>query len=302
MWGGSAFRYTSSGEVLVESGLFVQALSAFVESVIARLDEQGVTATKLHEEWQALRDTTADEAEFCDAAARLGLDSFDVDDELAGTLERAGSVLTENLLHDLLDAVDPTRLDNTLDWVVGARDELSLLTEEPPSDLGDLRRVAAGAGGEPGPPWKIGVAQAKSVRSAIGIPFLERLDLYFLLSTGRNEWPSRAIDGYGETSGGCRLLLSHEGRASDERFTEARALWHAVNRSSERFLITRAYTYQQKAERAFAAELLAPAAGIKALLQDLDGPWDFADVRSIAEYYEVNPLVIEHQIENNIRL
>jgi len=56
----------------------------------------------------------------------------------------------------------------------------------------------------------------------------------------------------------------------------------------------------QKAERAFAAELLAPADGLKEMLPELSG--DTIDLRTVAElsaHFRVSDLVVEHQLENH---
>jgi Zn-dependent peptidase ImmA (M78 family) len=90
------------------------------------------------------------------------------------------------------------------------------------------------------------------------------------------------------------------GRGRPQRFTLSRAFWHYLWESDPVFLVTTAYTERQKVERAFAAELLAPADGIRKLLgtdprdavpEDLDG---------IAEHFGVSSMVIEHQVENQL--
>lgn len=62
-----------------------------------------------------------------------------------------------------------------------------------------------------------------------------------------------------------------------------------------RMLIGSGHTEATQIERAFAAELLAPAAEIKqALALGLD------DLEVIAERFAVSTAVIEHQIENRL--
>jgi Zn-dependent peptidase ImmA (M78 family) len=51
--------------------------------------------------------------------------------------------------------------------------------------------------------------------------------------------------------------------------------------------------------RAFPAELLAPAQGIRHMLDTL-GEADDSALEAIAERYNVSPLVVRHQYENQI--
>lgn len=54
--------------------------------------------------------------------------------------------------------------------------------------------------------------------------------------------------------------------------------------------MTTAYTERQKVERAFAAELLSVSPEI-AIQDDLDG---------IAAHFQVSPMVIKHQLDNQL--
>ena len=85
-----------------------QRRANFVDAVIARLDDWGLSGTTLHEEWSAIQNADADEQEFCHAAARLGTDPYAVDEQLeAAILDVAGTIRAE-LLDDFLSlaAVD----------------------------------------------------------------------------------------------------------------------------------------------------------------------------------------------------
>jgi len=87
----------------------------------------------------------------------------------------------------------------------------------------------------------------------------------------------------------------------NQRFAQARALWHFVfGVPSQSFLLTPAHTDRQRVERAFAAELLAPAEGIRERLQSDEVEFTFEDVEAIARDFGVSPMVIRHQIENQI--
>jgi Zn-dependent peptidase ImmA (M78 family) len=66
------------------------------------------------------------------------------------------------------------------------------------------------------------------------------------------------------------------------------------------FLVTGAYTDRQKMERAFAAELLAPAKGIAERLGGTPDVVLLEDLEEVAQYFRVSPMVVEHQVENQL--
>jgi len=81
-----------------------------------------------------------------------------------------------------------------------------------------------------------------------------------------------------------------------QRFLDARGLFHGLftSHSSQR-LVTRAYTWDQQASRAFAAELLAPRAALAARFP----AWaDRAAVEQLAQEFLASTRVIENQLEN----
>lgn len=86
-----------------------------------------------------------------------------------------------------------------------------------------------------------------------------------------------------------------------KRFLRARALHHwrfvAAPGGGAR-LLTRASDYHQSASRAFAAELLAPAAALAERLEGRDA-WDTNVHEELSEEFQVSAMVIAHQIENH---
>ena len=69
----------------------------------------------------------------------------------------------------------------------------------------------------------------------------------------------------------------------------------ATNNTSPR-LVTKAYTWDQRASRAFAAELLSPADALRDEVHDGVSP---AKVDELAHKFRVSPWVIEHQLKNH---
>jgi hypothetical protein len=69
-------RFLSSGQAVIDTDRAALKLTEFVESVLARLQEVGLNETPLVSEWRAIQETDEDEAAFCIAAARPGLDPY----------------------------------------------------------------------------------------------------------------------------------------------------------------------------------------------------------------------------------
>ena len=60
--------------------------------------------------------------------------------------------------------------------------------------------------------------------------------------------------------------------------------------------VTRSYTYRQKAQRAFAAELLCPRSAVKEML---DNDYSEENQERIADYFSVSPLIIANGLQND---
>jgi Zn-dependent peptidase ImmA (M78 family) len=77
-------------------------------------------------------------------------------------------------------------------------------------------------------------------------------------------------------------------------------MWHIIWGESRDFLVTSAYTDKQKIERAFAAELLAPAAGVAERISAYPSTDDLDEIEETADHFRVSPMIIEHQIRNQL--
>lgn len=96
------------------------------------------------------------------------------------------------------------------------------------------------------------------------------------------------------------VAIGKNSHPRSQRFTLSRAFWRAVSDDSPLFLVTGASTDRQKTERAFAAELLAPAAGITAALESDVSDILPEDLEQVADHFDVSTIVVQRQIENQI--
>jgi Zn-dependent peptidase ImmA (M78 family) len=77
-------------------------------------------------------------------------------------------------------------------------------------------------------------------------------------------------------------------------------MWHIIWGESHDFLVTSAYTDKQKIERAFAAELLAPAAGVAERVGGYPTADDLDEIEETADHFGVSPMIIERQMRNQL--
>jgi hypothetical protein len=304
--GESPIRYIAQGSATCESNSVQLALAEVVESVLARLDEHAIRDTPLAGEWQAITATDEEEQEFCVAAARLGLDPYSIDPEIAELLTTVGSKLESALLSDFLDAVTPTKagIRDGIVWIGNASTAIRKIPAKPDPLVAELRSALTSIPTHD-LPWRIGWDAARRARSVVGLKPVEPFEFNGLVHVAKAEGRDPGLIALGgETStGGHALVASQDMSVLTERFAKARALWHfATPHGGRKFLLTSSHSDRQKVERAFAAELLAPAQGVEEFIEERYGVVYSDDIDAVADHFRVSPLVIEHQVENQLEL
>ncbi|MGH3772699.1 MAG: ImmA/IrrE family metallo-endopeptidase [Pseudonocardiaceae bacterium] len=297
-------RYLSEGEGTRRTGEVERALTVLVTSVLDRLVEQGVTGTPLEKEWSALIALERDEREYCIAAAKLGLDPFSEAGEFEESIIESAQSLPQEVLGEFFDSVDPSLIPQAVEWIIDATLQAERLADAS-SDQIRLARdaLATISARDVDVPWLLGWRQARAARLSLGLADDSSIDMegFVPLESRVGVDPNVQAVGVAPVDSGRLAVVS--GRPlvpSSRRFIQGRALWHRIARDEPTFLITTSYTHLQKAERAFAAEFLAPAEGIRSQLGVSPGDATQEDLGSVAEYFGVSPLVIEHQIENQL--
>lgn len=299
----STLRYLAQGEVRVSSTGLQFVLANFVSSVIERLDELGVEGTALQAEWIGLRSIDEEETEFCIAAARLGLDPFADGPKFEAEIIEAATRLPSEILATFYDAVSPGNIGAAISWVVN-----SLSESEHHKDVDDIvlsarERVRSYPIFPHSEPWQVGWGQAAAVRDSLGLDVLERIDVEGLVRPVTRVAPEAGFKaaGLGGSSPSKIVIVGKSYPSRALRFTLARALWHLVAADADAYLVTSAHTEDQRIERAFAAELLAPARGIAETIGAPEAVED-EDLESVADAYAVATTVIEHQLRNQVRM
>jgi hypothetical protein len=296
-------RYIAEGSALLSSESVESVLGELVDNVVIRLVEAGIDSSPMQDEWHAIRALEPDEVAFCAATARLGLDPFGLSDGERELIETVGNHLPASLLYDFLDGVEPNAIEPGVMWIKAAQKALGGFEAKLSDGVVAMRQELSGAEFA-GRAWDIGWAQARRARSVLTIPDADPVDVEGLVPIINAHDRERGLIAFGGmTAGGGPAVVSAVDRGvTGQRFAVARAVWHLVNPGPERFLVTDAHTDRQKTERAFAAELLAPANGVRRLLEVDDGVISFEQLDPIAEHFGVSPLLISHQVENQLEL
>lgn len=298
-------RFLSSGDRWVNSAEVQRELSVMISAVLTRLAEQAVGPTTLQKEWEVISNADPDEVSFSRAAARLGLDPYSDAERYGDAIIQASESLSGDLLTDFLDAVDPDRIQPALEWVSSVQS----LIQQPPARLvddGDLFRRLRAEAPEAGfftraLPWQLGWAQARFVRENQQTDFVNRFEIERYIGSDIDPVDDPDLQAIGgRTERRPLAILGQHGPTSSMRFTLSRALWHSIWDDAPIFAVTSAHTHRQSIERAFAAELLAPADGIASLLESPPEVASEEELEQIAEHYGVSSMVIGHQVRNQL--
>lgn len=308
---GRRVRFVGSGRGSTRPEAFADEAAAFIEAVLGRLRdrlESDEESTALEQAWQAIRCADEHESALCRSLATLGVDPYDAEeatDELVDTVRRLLQRLSGPLVEDLLESANARLLKAHLGWVERAQGQFG------DTDVADPTPVIAPV--QAPTPHEVGYQAARAVRAQLlevapGAPID---DLGAALTTrlgwARGEAVAVPVDaglhldgmvGASRDAGSPLLVVADRRRQQGERFRLARAAYFPVTRKlggSPR-LLSGAATPSQSEARAFAAELLAPAAGIREQVGDRVTA---EDIERLADRFQVSPWVIGHQIENH---
>jgi hypothetical protein len=306
------FRYFGSLPVVVPASLWESAVDAYIPQILGRLRDASIVETNLDRLWADILAERTDPAisERRRLEAMLSRDPDSVEDD---TIER------------LLAAAD--RLGRSVLGEVAANSVCGGAQGRAPLTATDFEELARSRGRDasprdtvrlaPGtvfprranvPAWRLGVAAARALRTQehFGVGPISDARLAEMAGTQ----PEALTD---LNAGGAQLSFFLDARPTEARLV-LRSKWHTGRRFDVARLIgdrlsgeqealhpaTRTYTYRQKSQRAFAAELLSPFEAVDGMLA---GDYDDEERRQeVAEHFDVSPKTIETLLMNHGRL
>lgn len=311
------FRYLGAERREEVPGLALEeAIDGFVRGVLSRLADSGLHETNLHRLWNDLQIERTDPelSRYRKLEAQLGYDPDDADEEaMRGRLGDAAA-LGEEAMGEL--AADATLEDDPLSGMVWSRDISDIAKRrgfdaDPDAglSLSDTAEVPKSGAVEA---WRLGELVARKIRFQESLDGArissERLaqfagtDPAVISDTGkRSRKISFAVD---QSDGRTRISLRSKwvtGRRFElARLIGDRLVFRQLNKSPEHlYPATRSYSYRQKMQRAFAAELLSPFASVDEML---GGDYSEERQREVAAHFKVSPMTIQAQLVNNGRI
>ena len=171
--------FLASGSSIVPKALVKEEFRRLVEAVIERLSARQAPHSHIASEWQAILDAERDPEQkaFCEKAARLGCDPFDVSDSVAAQIERLGALLPEQVAEDFCDAIPLAQLTSGATAVKTFIDSASAIDLDEgrwPEVREKLHRQVAEV------PWRDGYLEARALRAYLGSsgPIAAELDSF----------------------------------------------------------------------------------------------------------------------------
>lgn len=311
----SRLRFVGQGTARLNAQEFERVLVDFVQAVFARLDEghfDNEDVRRLARAWEAIQSASPEERKLCESLAVMGVDPYDPDeatDELVSAVERSLREVPEELRRDLLEGSTAASFEANLAWIERERRSLE--------GVAGATRFPTISFDEPRTAHETGYRAARLVRSELlrmqskapvkdlKSVLVERLgwapDLFKEASHAERQRGTVEIEGMVglDTAKSAPLLVIPNTRSEPaERFRLARAAYFPVTwqlHGSAR-LLTGSSTRPQRAARAFAAELLAPA---EALRECISGRVSEQQLEQLAAEFVFGQMVILHQLENH---
>jgi hypothetical protein len=303
--------FLDSGLAELELNLVESSLAEFVQSVLERVgSSKDLRLSNLRNTWDAVTGADASEAAFCRTAGRLGLDPYETEAWPSGLVElleeQASDDNRANLIFDdLISTVSSESARSA--WKVVNQTTTKHHLCELKSDALALARDSSKI------PARFGYEAAEMVRQRSGINSVGPVTSVAKLSESAgfprmrleyNGSPARigvrALVGGNANNSGV-LVAKEPSWSSAKRFLEARGLYLMMfGCSLGPRLVTDAHVWDQKAARAFAAELLAPREQVVEIYQDRIKKDDSTEEASlyVAKHFDVSDLVIANQLKN----
>ena len=301
-------EYLGSDTVHVSASVWEDAIDRVVTDVLSRLDEANLHDTELHAIWRELNEERSDAAlsAFRRTEALLGFDVDEGDEAhieaVLGDAEELGTDAVNELATgaggDRTSASDIRSVSETVGFAANPEDGVSF----PPTNLPDVSqwgRIAA---------WRMGKQFARFVRHQVGLSDepVDNQELAGLAGTSPCAVESCEVSGpiawiFAPGDRQARIVLRSRWPTS-RRFDMARIVGDRVfsmaNCVSAEPLspATSSYTYRQKAQRSFAAELLCPWHAIE---DDFEEGFDDTDIERVAAQFQVSERVVENVLDNN---
>ena len=239
----------------------------------------------------------------CALQARAGIDPGDASEEWLKEADELGQITGENAAGEVM-AILPTLTGG----LAAARKEVESVWQAACEiDLSWLQPLSVSR--NPEQPWQRGDRLAKEVRKQLGVSNGPLDDVRLAQCLGVKALPSAyemkhflLRGGYRPGNGSIKVAAPTSQRLENRRFYFARVIASSVFSSpADKLLpVTDAMTAMQKAERAFAQELLCPWQDLNAFTDE--NGYDVTGIAKAAKHFQVSERLIETTLVNKKKL
>lgn len=305
---GAPFRYIKNAAAIIPSLDFEAEIDHFVGQVLERLESASIHQSNLQVLWGELAAERSDSevSRVRKVEALLGLQPDQLDDALLHELISREGEFGPGAIDELAadhgngsgrPVVRPSELVEE-----GRRSGYS----SRPNDSVRLADLTAFRGCSDTPAWRVGADMANALREqeGLGDGLLKNQALAQFVGVDQ-----AVIKGSRTAASGVSYMVSEQGGQRDGRIL-LRSKWEEGRRFELARLLgdilaghegtlhpaTHAYTYRQKMQRSFAAELLSPFNAVRNMLQGDYSPEAQSDV---ARHFNVSVLTIRTQLLNH---
>ena len=301
------YRYINDAAAILAARDFEATIDQFVETVRGKLRAEGVANTNLDKLWN---DLTAERRDPVMAQRRkfealLGRDPDEADENVLQKLQEDSKDLGEAAMNEVAahhDGENEVITAETLNqkaqrngFDASSRDSFHL---KPGTGLPRTSDVAA---------WRLGAEAARAVReqARLGDDLISDARLSEIAGVDKealDEPPAESRIAFAlDKNANIGKIVFRSKWKTGRRFELARILGDRLigGKRDRLFPVTRAYTYRQKMQRSFAAELLCP---FEAVDKNLNGDFSEEAQHEVSEHFKVSPLAIRTLLVNHGRV
>src|SRR5258708_1743972 len=261
--------FTETSSSIVRTSQVRDELAKFIQTILDHMIEKGIKRSDAHDAWLKIVETSKEEEGYCRLIGSMGLSPYVPHPDIDAALDGISDVITESVLTDLCEATTLSSFSHAAEFTGRIS---SALNSSSSIEIAPMLK-----GSRPddnvSKAYEWGYNAASQARLAMGIShydpggrleFFKKLGLDPRSSTDiatpvSTVFPIQAAVARSDKQ--MKLALSS---GTDKEFSAARGSFLAlVSDNNGSRLVTTAPTKEQRASRAFGAELLAPAGYLK---------------------------------------
>jgi hypothetical protein len=299
-------NFMGEATALVPTAKVRTELSTFVDNVIERLNQKGITKSDAHTAWQKVKSTSSEEETYCRLIGSLGLCPYVDHPNIDRELDTISDKISASMLSDLCDASNMANFQR----VAKLTDDIYVkLDKAQPLKVRELINVDRPSDSRPRA-YEWGYRATEAARKALGIAnddpfghkvFFARLqfDPANVVEDGFEPVNTPLVSAVVTRTDDSMKLATVGANEAQRKFAAARASFLTWSHDEEAsHLVTTAKTRAQQASRAFAAELLAPVKFLRKRLGERGEVSSFT-LDKVSEEIGVASSVVRYQVQND---